>query len=269
MARTGSSGRSWSITDPSLTGHFYPDIVVDPVDANTAYAIATDDVFKTVDGGATWLPAHQGFATPGGYSLAIDPTDPQTLYAGTFSEIYKSTDGAATWTALSGAPNIIVEAITIDPTDPLRVYAAGYSGVYRSVDGGVSWSRIGASFDEDVFALVIDPTDPTVLFAGTDTLGAYESTDGGRHWSQVNAGLPTYTSVNSLAFDPVDPGSLYAGTTAADLSGGGVYAFDGSAWSTLGTRLPDSWVYAIAVDPTGTWIHAATAAAAVWDLRLR
>ena len=65
-------------------------IAVDPKDSQIVYAGTGRGVFKSTNGGASWVAAINGLDKTIA-SLAIDPNNSQMLYAGTYQDgIYKS-----------------------------------------------------------------------------------------------------------------------------------------------------------------------------------
>jgi photosystem II stability/assembly factor-like uncharacterized protein len=66
-------------------------IVVDPVSSSTLYLLtnpfsfAPEGLFKSTDGGQTWIPMNKGLNTPQAVALAIDPVKPSTLYLASMS----------------------------------------------------------------------------------------------------------------------------------------------------------------------------------------
>lgn len=75
------------------------EVVIDPTDSRYAYGAARNDgVWRSTDGGTTWVRSNSGldFAAPWG--VAVDPTDPAIVWAATeVGGAYRSTDRAATW----------------------------------------------------------------------------------------------------------------------------------------------------------------------------
>ncbi|TEU12953.1 MAG: hypothetical protein E3J21_19840 [Anaerolineales bacterium] len=78
----------------------------------TGYNSLTDQagLYKTTDGGDTWLVINDGLPGRAGpcpsffsttiehiYALAVDPTDSQIVYAATSEGLYKTTDGGESW----------------------------------------------------------------------------------------------------------------------------------------------------------------------------
>ncbi|MEP6880739.1 MAG: hypothetical protein ABI866_02035 [Dokdonella sp.] len=195
-------------------------LVIDPTNPSTLYLgtttawdassfggvfpTAPNGVFKSTNGGATWVSSSNGLPRFGGagtsnydvLALAINPANPQILYAGATSfqltgavgSIYKSTDGGANWVeASSGIAGQDVRALFIDPADSSgdTVYAgtggngANPGGVYRSTDGGANWNSLSIGLPADAaLALTMPPRAPGAparIVAGT-TAGVWEYT---------------------------------------------------------------------------------------------
>ena len=127
----------WSnITRANLPNRAATQIAVDPNDATGKIAYATfsgfsgtfppappdtkGHVFKTEDGGLTWLDisgigAGALLNTPVN-DIAIDPDDPtgKTLYVGTDVGVFRTTDGGGTWTTLvPGLPRVAVLSLKL------------------------------------------------------------------------------------------------------------------------------------------------------------
>ena len=81
-------------------------LAIDPVTPTTLYAGTGSGVFKSTNGGASWVAASSGMISTSVSKLAIDPMTPTTLYAGANGNfVYKSTNGGVSWTmsVLDGA----------------------------------------------------------------------------------------------------------------------------------------------------------------------
>lgn len=222
VMKTTDGGLTWASSENGLPADIPPPpgsyaydyvagvtpLVIDPVDSQTLYIGAfaaagdtlgnpvtptvTNGVFKSVDGGANWVPKSVGLPHNAGsalsafdvLSIAIDPLHPQTLWASTINsnmfgspgQIFKSVDGAEHWTlSNAGVTAPDTRALLVDPTHPSTVYAASGGvdsanpgGVYKSTDGGATWSSISNGLPADsALALVLDPVDSRVLHAGT------------------------------------------------------------------------------------------------------
>lgn len=197
---------------------------LDLVDPQPA-PITANGVFKSTDGGATWvheidgLPRYPGstVAAHDVLALGISGRNSNLLWAATAilsvdrftTSLYRSTDGGDNWTESRAgiAPGLDIRAITVNtPTDPglaEAVYVAGAGtaanpgAVYRSTDGGVTWVSISIGLPADA-ALAITTGGPgssqrARVIAGTN-LGVWELTqlsdidgDGAPDQSEGNA----------------------------------------------------------------------------------
>jgi photosystem II stability/assembly factor-like uncharacterized protein len=185
-------------------------------------------VWKTEDGGLTWLNVSDGFFKVGIIgALAVAESDPNVLYAGTGEVcirgntmpgegVYKSTDAGKTWSFIGLGEAQTISEIVVHPKNADLVYVAAFGhvfgsnrdrGVYRSADGGKTWSKILYVNEKTGAAdLVMDPKNPRVLYAamweayrnewsmssGGPGSGLWKSTDGGETWTDLskNSGMP-------------------------------------------------------------------------------
>lgn len=64
-------------------------LAIDPANSQISYSGTDDGLYKSTNGGASWIAVNNGLSWVGGglsqitLSLAIDPTNSQTIYAGT------------------------------------------------------------------------------------------------------------------------------------------------------------------------------------------
>jgi photosystem II stability/assembly factor-like uncharacterized protein len=294
--KSTNSGTSWSATNNGLRGGVSVGaLAVNPGNANVIYA----DTFKSTDNGGSW--AANEF-----YPLAFDPRNPNTIYA-TFVTgrvgLSKSTDGGATWSsANTGLEDTYVYTLAIDPSNSAVIYATTDGGAFKSTNAGGSWSQSNTGLD-GVYVLAIDPRNSNIVYAGgpsmfkstnaggswsaignligvglvqidpgnsqtvyavacdsdyCDSSVLYKSTDGGGNWIGI------FGNPSSLVIDPTHPNIIYVGTY-----GDGVYkSIDrGASWKQFNDGLTTLNIYALAMDLSGTFLHAATPAG-VFDTQL-
>ncbi len=230
------------------------DLVVDPLDPDTAYVANNGGFAKTTDGGITWTYGSDfTFAS----DLAMAPSDRNVIYAGTiWSGIYKTTDGGNTWTAVNtGLPDTGTDAVwagvAVSPTDPDVAYCGkGPNGVYKTTNGGASWFPANTGIETiRVSGLAVSPADENVVFATGSSI--YASIDGGAHWTQR-----TSARGGAITIAPSNPDTIYVAT----FGDGVVRSTDGGyVWDWLQTGLPSSIVRQVAVHPIDSQIvYAAT-----------
>ncbi len=205
-------------------------------------------VYRSEDGGRTWIPSSRGLDDPTVLALAMDPVTPRVLYAGTDSGAFVSRDGGRTWARLGHALlGRNVRSLLVVPQRPTMLYAATDRGVLASWDGGQSWApRTTGLGSRDIRVLRLDPTSSERLYAAGFG-GVYASEDGGRHWQARNNGLED-RRVRALVVDPHRPEILYAGT-----AGSGVYvtADRGGRWEPRNQGLRNLTVLSLVVTPEG------------------
>ena len=142
-ADAGASATWTQLNTPSLPGRVAMWIDVSPASANTAYVayagfsgIAGDTrghVFKTTDGGATWVDISVApisiNALPNSPAnvIVVDPDVAGTLYVGTDAGVFVSSDDGVNWTALgSGLPRAAVTGLVLHR--PSRILRASTMG---------------------------------------------------------------------------------------------------------------------------------------------
>jgi photosystem II stability/assembly factor-like uncharacterized protein len=229
-------------------------------------------VWKTTDGGMTWLPVTDSTRMAGSIgAIAVAPSDPNVVYVGTGespprgnvspgSGLYRSTDAGKTWARAGLADAGQIAEIVVHPANPDLAYAAvlghifgpsDQRGVFRTVDGGKTWQRVlFRDANTGAIDLEMDPSNPRILYAalwqarrspwtfesGGPGSGLFKSTDGGDTWTEItrNAGLPDSGVVGKagLAVSPANPDRVWA---IVEHEQGGVFRSDdaGRTWTKL------------------------------------
>ena len=286
--RSADSGVTWTHLGLEDAQQI-PDLAVDPRDANRLYAAVLGHpfgpssqrgIFRSVDGGKSWVRVLHIDDDTGGSCVKIDPRDPNVLYAGlwnvragpwednnvfngTAGGLYKSSDGGDHWRKLTnGLPeNLSQIEVAIAPSRPERLYAtiatsaegeyssAAGLGIYRSDDGGENWTR--ATTDPrpalrigggDLPIIRVDPRDADVLYSAS--IVAMKSTDGGGHWTPLQ-GSPGGDDYQNMWISPQDPTRL---ALVSD-QGGIISVNGGGSWSTWFNQ-PTAQLYHIGITPT-------------------
>ncbi len=181
-----NASTAWSPGVGRITG-----VAIDPLDNNHIIVGAnTGGVWKTTDGGNTWIPLGDYFANLSVYSVAIDPQDSNIYYFGSSSGlIYKSLDAGATWSQLADVSASLINKIVIHPTNSDIIFVSSQNaGMFTSVDGGVTWSS--PISDSKCYDIEFKPGDPNVVYVSG--YGVHKSIDGGH----------TFTTISGFANQP-------------------------------------------------------------------
>ena len=175
-------GETWRVSDVGLPIALLRAVAVDPVDETTMYASVDNTVYKTIDGGRSWVNTGNLNAAVYIADIAVHPTRPNIVYAATLpnfgvddnpSGLYISGDGGATWTFSQSLAHVALNSLTFDPFAPSTIYAASSGqGVFRSTDAGQTWIAMSDGLNSAnalrVQNVAVDPVDSRNLYAGTD-----------------------------------------------------------------------------------------------------
>ena len=248
------------IVDPSN-----PDIVLVAALGHAFGPNAERGVFRTTDGGKTWMKVLYKDDQTGAIDVTFDPHNAKIVYAalwqarrqpwnfssgGLGSGLYRSADGGATWTRLTGngLPAGILGRIhvSVSGADSNRIYAmieAADGGLYRSDDGGAHWRRVNSdgrlSQRAWYFSTILaDPKHVDTVYA--ENTGLFRSTDGGKTFNLLPA---RHGDHHGIWIDPTNPNRIIE---ASD--GGASITFDGGKTWTTQNNQPTAQFYHVSVD---------------------
>jgi photosystem II stability/assembly factor-like uncharacterized protein len=231
-----------------------------PGNPNLIYAARaeTSDIFKSVDGGVTWIIANSQMPTRRTDALTFDPTDANTIYvaavdSGSPNEtIYKTTNGGVNWTALNTLTYAAYNTKLIaDPQTSANLYAVTQSRIFQSVDGGANWNVFGPGPTDSGQgqALAIDPNTSSILYVSfydyqTHRERLYKSTDRGATWHASDVGIDTPQNDGSPLQIAVARGNSELIYAATNYSGVVFRSIDGGAhWSLVYAGSPNNGSY--------------------------
>jgi photosystem II stability/assembly factor-like uncharacterized protein len=221
ISKSVDQGVHWRPVNDGLGNTAIEDLTLDPTNPEILYAATTSGVFKSPDGGASWIPYSQGLPIREIENferlLAVSP-GPVELLLGTSQGLFLRKKDASAWeTVADGAKNEHATALAYEPRRHILYAGTMKRGLLRSEDNGAHWASPGGQLTTQwVSDIVIDPIHAGQLYVSTRGAGVFRSADGGVHWEVINNGLPL-KDIRSLAIDPQNPKTLYAGTTLEGL----------------------------------------------------
>ena len=250
-------------------------IKVDPRDPDTAYVAAlghawgaNEDrgVFKTTDGGKTWIKVLYIDQDTGCSDIDIDTENPRILYAGMYTfrrkpwrfdsggkqtALYRSKDAGATWHKLTkGLPRTDMDRIgvAISQSNPETVYMITETrtegNLFRSDDRGESWRMVHSdpniNFRPFYYSDIrVDPNNSERVFSLSGGLSV--SRDGGKAFSRIANGV--HGDHQALWIDPKNSNRILSGS-----DGGYQVSYDGGRTFEIINNVVLSQYYHIAYD---------------------
>jgi hypothetical protein len=208
------------------------------------------------------------------------PKEPTVFYGG--PDLWRTTNPAAaspTWTKVTavGGSEVHVSAIAASPAHPNVVYVGFTNGVIQvSTDAGRTFASIElqASLNHFVTGLSVDPANPQAIAASFSYertrnyvfghphawLYSYTTTPGSGTWTTITGNLPQSAAVSRVVYDN---GALVAATDQG-VYATGAPAGESTAWTRVGTEMPNVQVQDLDVEPDG--LYAVTHGRGAWKL---
>jgi len=242
-----------------------------PGDPNIYYmGSASGGLWKSTDGGQTFVPIFDDQNVSAIGSIAVADSDPNTVWVGTGEPwviryvdvmgdgVYKSNDAGKTWQHMGLTETGRISRVLIHPTNPSIVYVCAQGhltgpqeerGVFKSIDGGAHWQRVlFVDRNTSCSGLDLDKTDPNTLIAGMWQVeqhtwaqlsggpgsGVYVTHDGGTKWIKATAGMPkSPVGKIDVAIAPSSTRRMYALIQTADQ--GSLWRSEdaGATWKTV------------------------------------
>jgi photosystem II stability/assembly factor-like uncharacterized protein len=225
--RSLDQAQSWQhVSQDHLVGAVSA-IRIHPTDPNTVLFSAENELWRSTDGGDTWVvigaPAFQALNISA-WEIAFDPSDPNTLLAACNQGLFRSTDSGDTWSEV--LPN---ECMTIayKPNDPATVYTIQFepslniSRFYKSTDSGLSWTlydtgwftppagetglyqieggrlAVTAADPDRIYAVLVGYQQAGASITTNGWIGTWVSSDGGATWTHPHNQVGTpYTTAH-------------------------------------------------------------------------
>lgn len=236
VQRAEADPTSWVSVSP--TGGIIQQMAIYPQDSNILYVCNDKDgIFKSVDGGKSWVNFKSEKSYYSCAGLTIDPMNSDIVYLQDNWNFYKSIDGGKTWKRdpfqfpLKAEESFRIDQFFLSSKSAQVIYIRGvlFNGqnnslvIFKSSNGGVNWTRLELNIPSCNFAnktlLEIDSKNPEIVYlhvrdggdsCSTDKFGIYKSINGGSTWSLIKSvaylGAP---SSRSFLVDKSNSNNLY------------------------------------------------------------
>jgi len=261
VVRSTDGGNTWWDLSPndSPARTLHPDmhaIVFDPQSPQTMWIGNDGGVWKSADGGLSWINKNSNLATLQFIGVAVHPTDVQIVFGGMQDNNKAKYSGSTAWEAMDAGDGGYA---AIDPFDPRYLYGTRYGISFQRNDRGgtspfadwpVKTNGINLS-DRSLFyaPFAVDPSTPGVLYLGTHRV--YRTTNRGDRWQAISGDLTlggSRAGISTIAVAPTAPEVLYVGTSDGQVH---ATANTGDRWDNVTKApLPNRFVSEIAVSHT-------------------
>jgi PKD repeat protein len=263
-------GLSWNPTGISFStssNKTFSRILIHPDNPDTVLVAGSDGIYKTINGGTSWILKHSGMIK----DMEFKPGDPNTVYA-SYQSVFKSVNNGESFGTVSGIISPTRIAIAVTPANPNYVYALvangtrGFQGLYRSSNSAgsftlrtstpyiLNWDEFGGGSNtgqaEYDLGLAASPINADEIYTGGVNL--WKSIDGGitmncnGHWYGAG-GLPyVHADIHDIVFNSA--GDAFVGCD------GGVFASNdgGGTWNDNSNGLGIGQIYRLSTSQTDT-----------------
>lgn len=172
LYRTTNKGAKWTKQGSySTSGNYYQEIIADPVDANTLYAM---DTWMKVshDGGKTFKNVGEDFKHVDNHAMWINPNNTDHWLVGCDGGIYETWDAARTWDFKENLPVTQFYKVALDNDEPFyHVYGGtqdnfSLGGPSRTITShGITNYDWFITHGGDGFESQVDPFNPDIVYA--------------------------------------------------------------------------------------------------------
>jgi len=273
VMKSPDGGLNWQFTglNPGVTDMCkIGKLLMHPDNPETLLAASNQGIYKTVDGGNTWVIKITGDF----FDMEVNPADSSTWYASQAGTgVFRSVDSGENWTRLGNGlpdpgPAIGRIAVSVSQSSPSVIYALycrdianegwvwGLYGLYRSMDGGNTWTLqanapnlLGWELTgndtggQGGYALVLDvnPDNPDIVFVAS--VNMWKSSDGGVTWNVIARNV--HVDHHDFAYLPGSSSTIFS------CNDGGLHKSedDGGTWTDLSSGLAMQQVYRVSLSP--------------------
>jgi len=205
--------------------------------------VAQGGVWKTTDGGDTYMPLTDDLPILRISDIAVNPRNPDNIFISVCDYayigvalntdgrkrnthyglgVYRTDDGGITWrptgltfneTDMDGS---LIRRVLFHPTQQGTLIAAGVTGIYKSTNDGITWRKVNSDV---IWDFEQDFNNGSVVYATTGNISSFgggpakllKTTDFGETWVQKNTNWPADLSIGrtEIGLTPQNSNYIY------------------------------------------------------------
>ena len=263
----------WTAAGPERPSPSVNALAIVPQSPNTILAATREGVFKSTNGGSTWVAKRNGLSTFGGLEvtdITVDPTNSNYIYLSTWGDgVYRSTDNGENWSRVSDplSPTALQQSGLLQDGQEYRVGGSAFLPPSPAPKTQFDKPDLSAPLNDEATTLLksspvlntgsidssilspdpigwtpartvaIHPTNNNRLIVGISGWGFYLTQNARANnvtWTAVNMPGGTLTSGRAIAFSPSNPNIAYASLGDWGDNGGIFRSSDGGlSWSLV------------------------------------
>jgi photosystem II stability/assembly factor-like uncharacterized protein len=195
-------------------------ILFDPLQADVVWAtVEIGGIYKSVDGGATWMPKYRGLVSADVHGIAVMamPNGAPRLFATTNKGLHRSDDGGDNWRFVElDSPWQYTRAIVPRADASGVVFLTNGNGppgstgrLLRSRDHGAHWEPVAlpGALNSTPWCVATHAADPMLIFVCTNLGQLFRSSDGGESFLRLHH---EFGELRALHWRPLPPGTRQA-----------------------------------------------------------
>ncbi len=223
--KTTDGGQTYSALGDALPYVSVGNICVDHQNPDIIYITIGDSngwwnyglgVYKSVDGGLTWLPSGNNWDFTNGVAflkMAMNPVNSEEIFVAQTNGLYRTQDGGETWESVRLGSH---RDVLFQPGSSSSLYCVtdeywGSSEVYKSENNGETWFQVTDFNDTGNYInITVTPADDqligiqSTIDGNTELYGSY---DGG-----LNVHFISYMPEDGVViYSPTNPEKMYCG----------------------------------------------------------
>jgi photosystem II stability/assembly factor-like uncharacterized protein len=290
IVRTSNGGTSWQFIN-AYGGALHPDqhaIAFDPTDPTRVYVGNDGGVYRSDNGGQSYVHKSSGLAVTQFYGMGVDQQATNTTYAGsqdngTMSnggnsilggdgawcfvdfensgviyaereegQMYRLEGGSGTTliNGLNASESVAWAAPWAQHPSNSNALVCGRQSIYVSFDRGDNWTATTGTFKGKAISITYSRVNPDVIYAGSDRGEILVTTDGGSNWNDRTfaPGVPN-RAVTDFAPSLTEANIAYM--TVSGFYADHVFKTTdyGASWTSVSKGLPDIPFNTIALQP--------------------